>query len=380
MAVVGRGVLTRIRSNRDGFVLQVRGGRPQSVATALARARDDVMALDAGPDAAYGIGRNDAVGPAYVSDVVPSPSGPFLYIDAGDLPDRLLRTIPDIIVARLEEVGMTDARVESPPFGGPLDDLSELGPGVSLHLILPPVRERVDGAAVMPDAWLEEADAWIRSRNSARVWLDVRSVQVELEAHSLRGLLDEFRSSRQGCLAVAGYPGGRPVGSNVEHQLNPALTLGTGGPDISDAGLREALERLKDIARRHASEIGYAFITIESDLFALVNGHPRPDWSAGFAGWDVVWQTCDRTALDAFCWQILGPRHLERLRTLPAAGSRLTDGRIELVIGEPTDWMAAGQKRAEAVAEGRRLLAGCLLDVNEGFALLRDGESSGTRP
>lgn len=301
--IVAPGVLSRIRANPGGFVLQAQGADHDTAVAALARAREDLWSLDAGPGSAHGLGPEDSFGPAYVSEVVPCPSGPFLYIDAGGLPDRVLREIPQLLVRRLEEAGLTDAVVISPPRSGPLDDLADVPRGVALHLLPPPVYERKQ-RAVMPEGWLDEAVAWIQGEGGGadRVSLAMRSVEVEVEVEALRELFSVLHVSRESCLAVAGDLGAQVIGTNVQHKVHPCLVLGMGGPATSDQMLLEGVERLKDVARRLASELGYAFIAVEPQLVALASGHPLPDWSSGLAGADLVWRTCDQIVLDSFCW------------------------------------------------------------------------------
>ena len=369
--IVAPGVLSRIRANPGGFVLQAQGADPDTAAAALARAREDLWSLDAGPGSAYGLGPDDSFGLAYVSEVVPCPSGPFLYIDGGGLPDRILLEIPQILVRRLEEAGLTDAVVISPAPGGPLDDLADVPRGVVLHLLPPPVYVRRK-RAVMPEGWLDEVTAWLEAAQEDTVWVDLRGVQVEITIKAAGGLLRACRRSEQGCLVVVGDSTRAVVGASTHHGIQSSVVLGAGGVGTSDAELLEAIERLKDVARRLAPELGYAFIAVEPRLFALVSGHPLPDWSSGLASADVVSWACDRLVLDAFCWQVLGQEHLARLEAVPVGVQPLDGGRVELAIGEPTEWLPGRPERAGLVAKGRRdVLAGCLVDGDEAFRLVQ---------
>ena len=103
---VGRGVVGRIREGPGGIVLQVQGASDRDAASvALERARADIANLDGGWRSAHGLGRGDRNNPKYVSEVMPAGTGPFLLIDGGFTPGRLLRTIPRLIADRLREAG-----------------------------------------------------------------------------------------------------------------------------------------------------------------------------------------------------------------------------------------------------------------------------------
>lgn len=370
--IIASGVLSRIRANRDGFVLQVQGAETQASIAALTQVRDELRSLDLGGEAEYGPGLGDTVGPAYVSDVIPCPSGPFLYIDATEVPDSALRQIPNLVVKRLDDEALTHAVVTSPPSGGPLDSLAEVPRGVALHLLPPPIYTP-KGHAVMPETWLDEADAWVHRNDYGTVplWLSIRSVHVEIDAKALRRTLGIFRTSGERCLAVTGDLSSLFRGANLGHKVHPYVVLGFGGPAASDELLLEGVEQLKNIARRLAPALGYSFIAIEPTSFALANGRPLPERSSGLAGARLVWRMCDLIALDAFCWQVLTPKHLARLGKLPLGSQQLGGDRLEVSIGEPRDWLPGKPENVEVRSTGRKELGGCLLSPDKASSLLR---------
>lgn len=111
----------------------------------------------------------DTNGPRYVSQVLPAATGPFIIVDAGYMPDRLLATVPDLVVARLEEAGVTEATVACPHGPNPL---VEAFSSSSVHLGLPravvcclypppPIRGHCGPRADVPDQWLVEAVGWV---------------------------------------------------------------------------------------------------------------------------------------------------------------------------------------------------------------------------
>lgn len=369
---VAPGLLRRIKTNRDGFVLQVQGADFEAAEGALRRVRAEILAVDAGPRAAHALSREDQVGLAYVSEVIPSPSGPFIYVDAAGLPDDLLEQIPRLVTRRLEDAGLSTAAVVSPPLGGDLDHLAETPREAALHLLPAPV-PGLRGRAEMPEQWLEEAVNWLRpvSQNDDRLLVSIRSVQVELDLDSVSRLLGSLRVAREACVAVAGDLDVQVGGANVTHKVHPCLVLAAGGPAATDDDLLQAVERLKNIGRRLAPEVAYAFVGIQPTMFALASGRPPPDWASGLAAPDLVWRASDEVVLDAFHWQILSTGHLLRLEHVPDHAEPLDAGRVEVTLGDADDWLP-GESHEEIRAQGRRTFAGCLLQHNEALLLLQE--------
>src|SRR5258705_8696089 len=130
MAVrIGREVGERLAAAGDAFALQVRGASALGAAiSALRLARVDLLGLAASAGAPPG-----APTPT-VSSVVNSPSGPMFLVERLTAKADLLRSIPDVIVRRLEKAGLESATVEVPVRGGSLDRLDAVPYAVVLRL------------------------------------------------------------------------------------------------------------------------------------------------------------------------------------------------------------------------------------------------------
>lgn len=136
---VARGLLSRIRENPGDIVIQVQRPSDVEAATvALERAREDIWNLDGGWESASGLTPKDRNNPKYVSGVARAGTGPFITIDGGYAPYGVLRTIPEVVGRRLEEAGVTEAVIDSPPKGGPLDQLGQLPWAVVLRVYATP--------------------------------------------------------------------------------------------------------------------------------------------------------------------------------------------------------------------------------------------------
>src|SRR4051794_27348376 len=113
MAVgTGREVGARLSAAGDTFAVQVRGASDLGAAiSALRLARVDLLGLAA----ATGAG---AAGPTpTVSSVVNSPDGPMFLVERLKAGADLLRSIPEVVVRRLEKAGVRSATVDVPVRG-----------------------------------------------------------------------------------------------------------------------------------------------------------------------------------------------------------------------------------------------------------------------
>src|SRR3546814_6283631 len=127
----------------DGFFLHITE-TPQGEAarTALGHVAKDLARL--------------AVGPASLSNPVLAPGGPLLRVAGLGVDDDVLRTIPDRVVRRLGEAGITDAVVDSPEPGGHLDRLDGCACAVVLRLFPAPAGE----SGALPSSWIDIAAEW----------------------------------------------------------------------------------------------------------------------------------------------------------------------------------------------------------------------------
>src|SRR5262245_55520170 len=140
MAVrVGRDVEGRLVSAGDSFVLQVTSASDLGAEiSALKLARVDLLGLVSGAVAVK------AGAAPTVSSVVNSPTGPLFLVEHLAADREIVRSIPDVIVRRLEKAGVDSATVEVPVRGGSLDRLDEAPYTVVLRLF-PRRRPRSSG-------------------------------------------------------------------------------------------------------------------------------------------------------------------------------------------------------------------------------------------
>src|SRR4051794_25494093 len=117
----------RILDAADAFAVQVQHPSDLGVAiSALKLARVDLLGLASRSRELEG--EPAGTRPAQrttVSPVVSVPGGPMLLVEHLDTEYEQLRTIPDVVVQRLEKAGLEDAVVAVPDPGGALDSLDD---------------------------------------------------------------------------------------------------------------------------------------------------------------------------------------------------------------------------------------------------------------
>lgn len=382
-----------IRDNPGAILIQVQRASDQGAATtALRRARAEIAALDGGWQSAPGLHPGDRNGPTTVSAVAETPDGPMLYIDGGYTPDEVLATIPDIVARHLRDAGVGDAVISSLETTESLDKLSELPNAVVLVLFAPPLSYVAiqDGQRpTISDACLDAAVAWVAEDldEEDRIWAQTL-VTFPVTVGDARSLLAPERR-RRSLRIVSGDPTRARIRAAHVSFISGHLALGSGGPAATDDELVLAMESLRSVARQLAAEVAYAYIDFHPRFYVLGTPNVAGDWySRGGAAPEQLSRLCDEFVQDGFPCQILGAGHLARLARagvdlrahpdLCDGPHVLPDGRVELCIGSPSDWLVApsdaGSPRRDpnVPRAAQSLLTPCLLSKDEATTVFRE--------
>ena len=372
---VARGLKTRIRADPGGIVVQVRqSSDPEAAAEALSRAAEEVAALDGGWKSAPGLAAGDTNGPTFVSAVTRTPSGPFVVVDGGHTPSSLLSTIPDIVVRHLENAGVREAVVGWPREQSPITRSNHmgiygLGPAAILHAFPPPRRTVDPGHRVrLPQSWPGTASGWLTEglASGEEVWAELNGIAFSLLAGEVAGFVESCRARAAGHLLLTAGTPERLRASMARFSSDEWLSLGGGGPAMSPADLQMEFDDLVAIGRTLAGGAAYVLATIE-ETFNRISPNASSEWPrVRKLGGGLMQRLCDEIVDDAFPWQVLGPGHIARL----TAGGRsevpgavpLPGSRVELRIGDLSNWLPSSVDRTAIQSEGRQLLSPCLLN------------------
>ena len=191
--------------------------------------------------------------------------------------------------------------------------------------------------AVEFDVAVADAPAIVHQASLARAWCDV-----------VNGELDE-----------------RVRTASITFGRTPHVALAAGGPACDSNALLARFDLLCEMAKELGSDVAYACIDVEPTFEGIGLGLDGGGWrdKGGASPNLVAGELCDVLAPDVFPYQILGKGHLSRLATAGAEegdsplGEPIGDGKVEVLIGDPADWLPIFDLRVEVQAEGFELLA-----------------------
>lgn len=360
----------RVAASPSRFALQVVA--PDDLPAALAAMRlfrVDVVGLSGKgtrPDPETGRAPT-AKDRADVSQVVATPGGPLLLVQHLDADPADLARIPGLLAHRLEASGVGEATVVVPLLTGGLDRLDAAPGCVILRLFPTPGPD-----AAIPHEWLDVAVDWVVGdlHDDDAVATRILSVEQEVRASEAAALLYECGVARAWCDLVNGDLDDRLRTSSLTYGRLPHLALAAGGPGMDANALLARFELLQDVARELAADVAYACLDIEATFEGLALGLPVDGWRArgGASPNRVAAIAADVVVPDAFPWQVLGPGHLDRLADMgedPPPHERLGDGRIEVALGDPADWLPRAPARRDAQDDAIAWLSPLLVEPAE---------------
>ena len=338
----------------DRLAVQVRDAADLGAALrGLRAARRDIVAL---------LGeRSPGVDPeeldALVSPAVPAPEGPLLVVDGPDLPAD---EIVEVVAGRVRQAGERHGHVTTPATGGPLDALETVIDAVVLRLFPRPNGVHGD----LPVDWLDVASDWalgdLHALDPVRV--RVLGVEFEVSAPDAVQVLQDCLAAGAWCDVVQGDLDDRLRTVSLTFGALPHLALAGGGPGAGDDGLVSRFELLRDAARELAGSVTWSCLTIDRSFGTLATG--LTDLALPGGGWQeqggappnaVAAWLVDEHVPDVYAHQVLSPGHIEQLGVVPEGGEALGDGRVELTVGEPKDWLPGSAPTAAYEAARERL-------------------------
>lgn len=364
------GAADTICEHADGFVVHVTGvSDHEGAARALALARTDILALAEGP-------HDPSDGPSSSNPVL-APGGPLLRIARLGVDADHLRLIPALVAARLEQAGVTDARVDAPEPGGPLDELDTCPNAVVLRLFPQPAGE--DGT--LPGSWIDVACEWALGDLAPNDTVPLRLLGVELDAKvaDAPAIVHQAAVAGAWCDVVNGNLDERVHTASLTFGRAPHVALAAGGPACDTSALLARFELLCEVARELAGDVSYACVDLEPTFEGIGLGLGAEGWRdhGGASPNLVAGELSDVLVPDVFPFQILGKGHLARLAPAgadapgPPVGEAIADGHVEVQIGDPADWLPMYDGRDDAQAEGFELLGALLATEEEVDELLR---------
>ena len=372
---VADSALAQVRELPDQMLLEAAAPDAIQLArSAIASARRDIGALCGTPNAGAGRSGGGLHGVKFVSEVIPTADGAALLIDGGSTPQSVLETIPDIIARHLTSVGVDHAVIAAPTHKAELTHLDRVPRAVILRAGGPPPYRRGRGR-VVPPALLEAAAAWLREGMCEGESVRVRTAGIEFELAG-SGVRDYLHSAHRSgvvhCNLVVGQLDDR-IRCVTGCFSGGSLSLAAGGPKADDTELARRFTELREVARRNAQGLAYAFIDIAESFGAITHTAFPSRWSqSGGEHPRRVERACDEALFDAFPYQLLGPRHVARLGDKPP-GARPVPGTdfLELELGHLDEWMPRHPPLEATRASAREVLRPCLMMPGEAVEIIK---------
>lgn len=314
-----------------------------------------------------------------ISPVAPVPEGVLLRID--DLSTRIdtRRRVAQSIRGSLDDAGIPGTGVEILPVDG-LNDLDRCRRAAVLRLFPEPA----GAAGRLPAEWIDVAADWVfgDQRPESTVRLRVLGVERAVRAAEAAGVLHGCASARVWCDIVTGDVERRIRTASISFGAAPHVAIAGGGPRCDDDGLVARFELLREVVRELHHDCAYACLDFESTFADLGTGLSNTEWAleGGAAPNTVAGRLCDRFVPDVFGYQLLGARHIARLRIADPSrdwGQPLSDDRFELSIGAPDDWLPTSEVRGDVRGDGWDMLDSLLLRGDDLAAELERAASEG---
>jgi hypothetical protein len=348
---VGRGTLGRMVRLQDQCILRIKGADdPEAAAAVLARLPEIAPA-----------------GVNFVSEVMVTPDGPLVLMDAKVLSRAQLGQLLERLVEAADEVDLGSGTLEVPRQGRLLEDLTFVRRGVVGAVIPHPHVVTAGTDRTIPEAWLDVAASWLRGAAFEPLVVEIVGVEArigwdDLDDYLRVNLESGFRVScgsvATGLRTVCGVPGYARLSFLAVHE----------GWSLSEQ-TQEANDLVAHV-RRCAS--------LAASGYVAAAGRPRAfglgeidvlERDVPGDGFQFVYEMSDVQLIDAYWYQFLGPGHLERTGPLPGARD-LGDGKVELMLGDFPEWLEP-ERAAQLRAEGRTMLAPCFFSVEQALALRR---------
>lgn len=346
-------MLVRSRENFEGLA--------QSV-TAASRDYWDHL-----PTLALEVGISDlqeADSPRFISEPIKVPDGLVVWADCHDMPTEAVLLWPEIIrrhlaAARYEGVTITTPRRNYDVYEG-----QHLCPVATLTAYAPP-GDFVYGEGLPRPFW-ETAANWLAAGGSPSdpAWL---GISVKVEVPTTLGKLPGLLESAYRNPALHLFSGSLESSVRSARLLSSRLTLMHSGPALQDEGIAAHASDLEPYARLLAPHAAQIAIDIPECDYDKAN----PRLNVGSPGEDAVGYIADDVLEDAYPFQVLSSGHLARAPDLREMVEDLGDDRYLLRIGDYHDWQTDNPSFPQTLAQGRQLLAACMVSSDEAFRLRR---------
>jgi hypothetical protein len=352
-----------IRESPSTPVVCIRGANASEFARVVADASRDywdhlpALALDAG---ITDLEEGDS--PRFISEPIAIPGGLIVWADCHDMPPGAVLLWPEAIRRHLIVAGCDGLTLTTPRRNYDVYEWVHACPVVTLNVYAPP--DNFVYGEGLPQTFVDVALDWLNTAGAPdqTAWLGIEAA-VEIPS-TLRHLPELLRAVRKN-------PSLRMLTGNLETSAHAAqlvtfqMKLAACGPAIDEDSLLARANDLEALARRLAPHAAQVAIDVPHCDFDTTDPRQQRD-----TAWDSsVEYIADDVLEDAYPFQILGPGHLARAPKLRDLVEDVGADRYLLRLGDYRDWRPDSPRFPEMLAEGRALLASCMVSSDEAFRL-----------
>jgi hypothetical protein len=319
---------------------------PALLESAVRAAVAQIGAVDAGSDSAPALSPGDHVGPAYVSEPVAVPDGWLVMIDFDSLPPAVRREAVERLVARVEAAaGQTDVEIgPAPTISHRYQTVFDFSP-VARALLRGQQGPGGRSPGTPPPELTRIALGWLRERAPASndPITMVMSVEVPSPWQRIPGLIETILPSA-GMLTVISTDFASAQASLTFGAFQGAgvalCASGTSGGAVA-ATLATEMRHQRDAIRANVDALSWAGVLVESNGQIIVSPATEPyDAPEPYPMW----------------FQVLTTAQVRHLGGPPPDSVPLPDGRAELTVGEPEQWLPDHPDRDDVKDRARTLL------------------------
>jgi len=307
----------------------------------------------AGQEAAAAAGAARAgVAPAgdrapHIGEPIPVPGGWVLPVDTSGSPPDVAAAIPGLIARHLKEAGVGEADIGlAPEIGDRYDVFSRLSPVAQAWLS--GTRDSRIGLRVMPSADPRLADLaaeWIpgEHRDGMTMLALARVAEIPVTPGTIRPVVRGILSAARRATVITSDFSSAVASAAVGAFFGIGLALAAAGADRPSAEVARHMRGQRDLIRAHAQGLAWAGVTAHTDtryfILGAVSGPRTPPPVPGQA-----W------------YQLLSAEQTRALGGPPEGSVPLAGGQVELIIGEPEQWVPGHPDRYAVEDEARRIL------------------------
>jgi hypothetical protein len=333
---VQQALLARLR-DQDTVQIQVRSPAAARLGAAVQAAVSEIE------DISWPVGGGDE-DQMEVSEPVPIPGGYVFMADLANTPAQIGGSIPDILTRHLTQAGITEAEIGLAARMGRRYRVVETFTPAARAWLRWPARTSQGDLSQAAAGLAGAAAEWLRAEQQPGMELaaQIVSSEIPLSWDALPTVVRDTLAARDMVSVLVSDFATAAAAAVFGGYFGTVLILTAAGASWQPADVAVRMRGQRDVLRGHAGAAEWAGVTAQAG-----NRHML----------DSEWYDPDEMRPQPMWYQILSPAHVGYLGRTPPGSVELAEGRVELTVGEPEDWVPGSPRRGAVEAQAAALLA-----------------------